>query len=57
MRDIGVSVNYDFVTESKLTLLATRQVNKPRPERIVTLFRKPADCDGGLLSQRTIFPN
>ena len=49
MRDIGVSVNYDFVTESKLTLLATRQVNKPRPERMVTLFRKPGVREGDRL--------
>ena len=49
------------VTESKLIQLATRQASKSRDELlgpgIVTLFGKPADReDGGLVSQRTIFP-
>ena len=51
----------ETVTESKLELLTTQQANKSRDELlgqvISTLFGKPADReDGGLVSQRTIFP-
>ena len=50
-----------LVAESKLRPLAESQANKLRNELlgqgIATLFRKPADGeDGGLVSQRTIFP-
>ena len=47
--------------QAKLILLIARQASKLRDELlgqgIATLFRKPADReDGGLVSQRTIFP-
>lgn len=46
---------------SKFILLAAQQVNKSRDkvleQGIVTLFRKPADREDGILvSQRTILP-
>ena len=49
------------VTESKLIQLAARQANIWRDELlgqgIMTLFRRPADQEGGgLVSQRTILP-
>lgn len=42
----------------KIVLLAVQQASKLRDELVeqglVTLFGKPADKDGGLVSQRTI---
>ena len=53
---------YTRVTESQLIPLTARQANKLTHELlgqgIATLFGKPADQeDGGLVSQRTIFPD
>ena len=57
----SVRLQFSDVTKSKLILLTTQQTNKLRDkvlgQGIATSFRKPADReDGGLVSQRTIFP-
>ena len=51
----------NYVTESKLVLLAAQQASKSRDkvlgQGIVTLFGKQAAWeDGGLMSQRTVLP-
>ena len=56
-----IEIWFDWVTESKLIMLAKLQANNVRNkllgQRIATLFRKPADQeDGGLVFQRTILP-
>ena len=62
VRDVLPSLGNRSVTECKLLPLAARQAGKSRDKALgqgaVTLFRKPADGeDGGLVSQRTIFPD
>ena len=57
----GIVKNIGSVTKSKFVLLSAQQGNKSRDEVLgqgrTTLFGKAADGeDGGLVSQRTIFP-
>ena len=58
MNRLGQNRIDQSVTESKFILLTAQQANKSRDELVeqglVTLFGKPADKDGGLVSQRTI---